>query len=48
MKARLWRALLTLAGLLLVWQGVVMLGDLPGRGEPGLQSRALDRGFCNR
>ena len=29
MKARLWRALLTLAGLLLVWQGVVVLGDLP-------------------
>ena len=25
----LWRGLLTLAGLLLVWQSVVTLGDLP-------------------
>ena len=25
----LWRGLATLAGLLLVWQAVVMLGDLP-------------------
>ena len=37
----LWRGLATLAGLLLVWQAVVMLGDLPPYILPDPRARCV-------